>query len=176
MLSALSKVPDFVYWEGTTPYLKEVTTSEASDYIHGGSGNDVIIAGRYGCRTPSYNHIEVFAGLSSTALPTFGDEVDYPEVDLVGHRLQKVFDYAYDSNSECDARAVGQLRKHNATEKRGELTTLPNVGLQLFDVVTATDSRAGISGEVYRVKAIEEVYDYTKHPVVCRQTLALGAR
>jgi len=148
----------------------------ASVYTYGGTGNHVIIAGRYGCRTPSYNHIEVFAGVSTLAVPLFGDEVDYDEVDLVGHRLQKVFDYAYDSASECDARAVGQLRKHNATAKRGELTTLPNVGLQLLDVVTVTDARAGISGEVYRVKAIEERYDTTKEPMVYEHRVALGGR
>jgi hypothetical protein len=168
-------VPDFVYWEGSTPYLKELTTDEASDYTYGGSGNHVIIAGRYGARTPTYNHIEVFSDLSA-AIPTFGDEVDYDEVDLVGHRLQKVYDYAYDTKAECDARAVGQLRKHDATSKRGQLITLPNVGLQLFDVVTVTDARAGISSEVYRVKGIEELYDATKPPLVYRHTLTLAAR
>ncbi len=176
VLAALSKVPDFVYWEGSTPYLKELTTDEASDYTYGGSGNHVIVAGRYGARTPTYNHIEVFAGLSGAAIPIFGDEVDYDEVDLVGHRLQKVYDYAYDTNAECDERAVGQLRKHDATSKRGELITLPNVGLQLFDVITVTDARAGISSEVYRVKGIEEVYDTTNGPLVFEQRVSLGGR
>jgi hypothetical protein len=96
-------------------------------------------------------------------------------VDLVGHRLQKVYDYAYDTRAECDARAVGQLRKHDATSKRGELVTLPNVGLQLFDVVTVTDPRAGISSEVYRVRGIVEKYDTTKEPLVFEQRVALGA-
>jgi len=176
VLTALSKVPDFVYWEGTTPYLKELTTGETSDYTYGGSGNHVVIAGRYGSRSPAYNHIEVFAGVSGFGVPLFGDEVEYDEVDLVGHRLQKVFDYAYDTASECDERAVGQLRKHEATTKRGEVSTLPNVGLQLFDVVTVTDARAGISGEVYRVRAIEDVFDCTKHPAIFRQTVTLAAR
>jgi hypothetical protein len=135
----------------------------------------VIIAGRYRCRTPSYNRIEVFVGVSTPAAPLFGDEVEYDEVDPVGHRLQKVFDYAYDSASECDARAVGQLRKQNATAKRGGLTALPNVGLQLFDVVTVTDSSAGISGEVYRMKGMEEVYDATEDPLIYRQTVTLRA-
>ncbi|HUW09023.1 MAG TPA: hypothetical protein VM537_04800, partial [Anaerolineae bacterium] len=155
---------------------KELTTGETSDYTYGGSGNHVVIAGRYGSRSPAYNHIEVFAGVSGFGVPLFGDEVEYDEVDLVGHRLQKVFDYAYDTASECDERAVGQLRKHEATTKRGEVSTLPNVGLQLFDVVTVTDARAGISGEVYRVRAIEDVFDCTKHPAIFRQTVTLAAR
>jgi len=165
-----------VYWEGHTPYVKELADDEASDYTYGGSGNHVIIAGRYGVRTPGYNHIEVFSTMDEYAIPVFGDEVDYDEINLVGHRLQKIFDYAYDTNEECDERAVAQLRKHDATKRRGELVTLPNVGLQLLDVVTVTDARAGVSGEVYRVRGIVETYDTTKAPLVFEQRVVLGGR
>jgi hypothetical protein len=68
-----------------------------------------------------------------------------------------------------------QVRKHVATTRLGELVTLPNVGLQLFDVVTVTDSRCDISSEICRVRAIEEIYDTTKPPLVYRQAVALGA-
>jgi hypothetical protein len=147
---------------------------ESSVYAYGGSGNHVIIAGRYGVRTPGYNHIEVFSTVDPYGIPVFGDEVDYEEINLVGHRLQKIFDYAYDTNEECDERAVAQLRKHEATKKRGELVTLPNVGLQLLDVVTVTDARAGVSGEVYRVRGIVETYDTTKEALVWEQRVVLG--
>ncbi len=176
VLQALSKVPDFVFFEQDTPYVKELADDEASDYTYGGSGEHVIIAGRYGVRTPANNHIEVFAALDSGSIPTFGDEVDYEEVALVGHRLQKVYDYSYTTDAECDARAVAQLRKHDATTKRGEIITLPNVGLQLFDVITVTDARAGISSEVYRVRGIVETFDTTKPPAIFRQKVELGAR
>ena len=176
VLQALSKVPDFVYWEQKKPYLKELEDDEASDYTYGTAANHVIIEGRYGNRTPAFNHIEVFAAMDWYSIPTFGDEVDYDEVDLVGHRLQKVYDYSYTTDAQCDARAVAQLRKHDATTKRGQITTLPNVGLQLFDVVTVTDARAGISAEVYRVRGIEETFDTTKHPPIYRQIVDMGAR
>lgn len=104
------------------------------------------------------------------------NELDYEEVNLVGHRLQKIFDYAYDANAECDDRAVAQLRKHDATKKRGQIETLPHLGLQLLDVLTVTDARAGVSAEVYRVRGIEEVYDTTKDPLIYRQRVQLGAR
>jgi hypothetical protein len=175
VLGALSKVPDFIFFDAGTAYVKELASDEASDYSYGGSGQHVILAGRYGQRTAAYNHIEVFAGVTEVGIPIFGDEVDYEEIALVGHRLQKVYDYAYADSGECDDRAVSQLRKHNATGKRGEIVTLPNVGLELFDVVTITDSRAGMSGEKYRVRGIEEVFDSTKHPVVYQQTVELGA-
>jgi hypothetical protein len=175
-LKVLSKVPDFVFWEGHTPYVKEMAEDEASVYAYGGLGNHVIIAGRYGVRTPGYNHIEVFSTMDPYGIPVFGDEVDYEEIDLVGHRLQKIFDYAYDTNEECDERAVAQLRKHEATKKRGEVVTLPNLGLQLLDVVTVTDARAGGTGEVYRVRGIVETYDATKDALVWEQRVVLGGR
>jgi hypothetical protein len=54
--------------------------------------------------------------------------------------------------------------------------TLPNVGLQLLDVVTVTDARAGISSELYRVRGIEEVFDATKEALVFEQRVDLGGR
>jgi len=53
---------------------------------------------------------------------------------------------------------------------------LPNVGLQLLDVVTVSDARAGVSSEVYRVKGIEETFDATKNPSIFDQKLTLAAR
>ncbi len=131
----------------------------------------MIIAGKYGVRSPGFNHIEVFAGID-----LFGDDLDYSEIALIGHRLQKILDYGYGSDSECSDRAVGQVRKHVAMTKLGELVTLPNVRLQLFDVVTVNGARCGISSELYRVRAIEEIYDTTKRPLVYKQTVTLGAR
>jgi hypothetical protein len=176
VLKVLSKVPDFVYWESSTPYIKELAATEASDYTYGGTGNHVVIAGRYGVRTPGFNHIEVFSTMDAYAIPVFGDEVDYTEINLVGHRLQKIFDYAYDTNAECDARAVAQLRKHDATKTRGQIETLPNLGLQLLDAVTITDARAAVTAQVYRVRAIEETFDTTKPQLVFRQRVLLGGR
>jgi len=175
VLGILSKVPDFVYFDGGTAYCKELASDEASDYSYGAAGEHTIMAGKYGLRSPAYNHIEVFAGVGSGGVPMFGDEVDYDEVDLVGHRLQKVYDYAYQSKAECDARAVAQLRKHEATMTRGEIVTLPNVGLEMFDVVTVTDARAGVAAEKFRVRAMEEVFDSTKQPLIYRQRVELGA-
>jgi hypothetical protein len=122
-------------------------------------------------RSPGYNHIEVLG-----AVDLFWDDLDYDEIDLVGHRLQKIFDYGYDSDAECATRVTSQLRKHMATSRRGELVTLRNVGLQLFDVATVTDARCGISNETYRVRGIEEVYDTTKATRVFKQTVTPGAR
>jgi hypothetical protein len=64
---------------------------------------------------------------------------------------------------------VARLRKTNAVKKRGQIETLPNVGLQLADVVKVTDARAGVSLELYRERAIEEAYDTTKERVIWKR-------
>jgi hypothetical protein len=56
------------------------------------------------------------------------------------------------------------------------VVSLPNVGLELFDVVTVTDGRAGVSSELYRVRGIEERYDSTKEALVLEQRVDLGGR
>jgi len=94
----------------------------------------------------------------------------------VSHRLQKIFDYGYATDAECAARATAQVPKHLATARRGEPATLPTVGLQLFDIVTVTDGGCVISSEIYRVRGIEEVYDFTKAARVFKRTASLGAR
>ena len=104
------------------------------------------------------------------------DEGHQDQIGLVSHRLRKIFDYGYGSDAECAAGAVGELRKHLATCRRGESATLPNVGLQLFDVVTVSDDRCGISNETRRMRGIDEVYDATKAPLICRQRVTMGAR
>ena len=48
--------------------------------------------------------------------------------------------------------------------------------ISVLDVVTATDDRAGVSNDLYRVRGVEEVYDTTKDPLIYRQKVILGAR
>jgi hypothetical protein len=175
-LRALAKVPDFIYFQNGDAYAKELSASEGSDYTYGGVGNHVIQAGRYGVRSPAVNYVEVFGAYGSGAWPSWGDDVDWDEVALIGTRLQKVFDYSYDSDSECENRAADQLRIHQTSAALGEIVTLPNVGLQLFDVVTVNDDRAGISSQLYRVRGIVEEYDETKERLIYRQKVTLGAR
>ena len=49
------------------------------------------------------------------------------------------------------------------------MVTLPNVGLELLDVVTVSDARAGVPGEGYRARGSVETYDTTKPPPVFEQ-------
>jgi len=72
--------------------------------------------------------------------------------------------------------SVTHLRKRGATRRRGELVTLPNVGSQLFGVVTLSDASAGVSGQVHRMRGMVETHDTTKHPLVNEQRVDLGAR
>ena len=65
---------------------------------------------------------------------------------------------------------------HSAHTARGEIEMVPNVGLQLVDVVLVADARVGMSSDVYRVRGMEEVCVTTKGPLVLEKRVGLGAR
>jgi hypothetical protein len=46
--------------------------------------------------------------------------------------------------------------------KCGNLLVPTNCGQELFDVVTVTDERCGITGNKYRILAIQTAYDRTR--------------
>ncbi len=169
LLRLLAKVPDYLYWDSEVAYAKEFSASEGSDYSYGGLGEHIILEGRYGSRAFDFNHLEVFGASDS-----FGEAVDFSQIGLVGHRLGKVFDYAYDTNNECASRAAVDLRYQQVRGKWGQIVIYPNVGQELFDVITITDSRAGLSSALRRVMGIREEYDAEKG--VYRQILELGDR
>lgn len=169
LLRLLAKVPDYLYWDLGVAYAKEFSPSESSDYSYGGAGEHIILEGRYGSRALDFNHPEVFGASDS-----FGEAVDFSQVGLVGHRLRKVFDYAYEANDECAGRAAAELRYQGVKGKRGQIVIYPNVGQELFDVIVITDSQVGLSSELWRVMAIQEEHDAQKG--VYRQILELGER
>ncbi len=169
LLRLLAKVPDYLHWDLGTAYAKEFSASEGSDYSYGGPGEHIILEGRYGSRAFDFNHLEVFGASDS-----FGEAVDFSQIGLVGHRLRKVCDYAYDTNNECASRAAADLRYQQVRGKWGQIVIYPNVGQELFDVVTITDSRVGLSSALRRVMGIREEYDAEKG--VYRQILELGGR
>ena len=68
------------------------------------------------------------------------------------------------------------VRKHDATNRRGEIVMLLNGRLALLDVVTVNDARGGISSEIYRVRGIEEELNSMKYPPVYRQRVMLEGR
>jgi hypothetical protein len=169
ILHLLAKVPDYLYWDLGVAYAKEFSTSEGSDYSYGGAGEHIILEGRYGSCALDFNHVEVFGASDS-----FGEAVDFSQIGLLGHRLRKLFDYAYDNNSECASRAASELRYQQVKGERGEIVIYPNVGQELFDVITITDSRVGLTSALRRVIGIQEEYDAEKG--VYRQILELGDR
>jgi len=169
LLRLLAKVPDYLFWDLGIAYAKALSASEGSDYSYGGPGEHIILEGRYGSRAFDFNHLEVFGASDS-----FGEAVDFSQIGLVGHRLRKIFDYTYVTNNQCASRAAADLRYEEVKGKWGQIIIYPNVGQELFDVITITDSQVGLSSALRRVMGIREEYDAEKG--VYRQTLELGER
>lgn len=168
LLRLMDKIPDLIFWDLSAAYAKQLSASEAADYSYGGTGDHIILRGEYDTSTPVQNHAEVFGAAGS-----FGEALDYGEIALVGHRLAKVTDYTYDTNAESGSRASAELRQAQARASRGRITVFPNVGQELFDVVSITDSQVPTpSGR--RVVGIIEEYDSLRGMYL--QILELGDR
>jgi len=149
----LEKIPDVLYSDLETIYAKYLNPSEASDYSYGGSGEHPILEGLYMTNAPRDNRSEAFG------LNCYGEGADYSEVEQMGHRLLKVVDEAHETNAEALDRATAGLRKQVVATPVGWIKTRPNVGIELFDVITITDPSVGISSLVRRVTRIELEYD-----------------
>jgi hypothetical protein len=82
----------------------------------------------------------------------------------------------YPAGEQLIVKACRGTDHYRTCHRQGELVTLPNVGLQLLDVVTVTDARAGVSEEAYRDRGIVETYDRTKEALVFEQRVVLGGK
>jgi len=69
----------------------------------------------------------------------------------------------YDPNltttTRTQERADAILRTESLRAKGGQIIVPTNCGQQLYDVITLTDDRCGISREKYRVAAIQTTYE-----------------
>jgi hypothetical protein len=83
----------------------------------------------------------------------------------------------YDPNLEetdqAAKRAVALLRHEAQKSLGGQITVPTNVGQELYDVVSVTDTRVPLGSKNYRVLAIQT--DYDRRRGVYEQRLALGA-
>ena len=83
----------------------------------------------------------------------------------------------YDANLEeadlAQKRAEALLRKSAMESVGGQIIVPLNCGQEIYDVITISDGRCGISNRKYRVLGIESRYDCLQN--IYQQKLMLGA-
>ena len=76
-------------------------------------------------------------------------------------------------SAQAQKRADALLRAEAQKSLGGQIIVPSNCGQELYDVVTITDKRCGISEAKYRILDIQTDYDHRK--AIYQQRLALGA-
>jgi len=165
----LSFIPDSLVFAGNEAYLKDLRADEASSYSYG--AGHVILQGEYSQSVPLTRARAI--GRDATNNRIVEDAIDWTNLQLG----IDIFDQDYDPNLQTATRAQERadaiLRKGSLRAERGNLVIPVNVGQELYDVITVTDQRCGITSKKYRVMDID--VNYSLREWQYRQTFALGA-
>jgi hypothetical protein len=146
----LAMVPDVLLVSGEDGYLVNPTAYQSTDYEYG--IEHPILEGRYGCRSASFNRVQVFGqGLMV-------EDFDWAGADDVYDRLHQAHDRNLGSVAAAQERADALLRHEEMRSADDGLLVPVNCGQELYDVVEVTDPGAGLSAARRRVLAISLRY------------------
>jgi hypothetical protein len=165
----LSFVPDSLVFAGNEAYLKDLRADEASSYSYG--TDHVILLGEYHQVVPLTRARAI--GRAADESRIVEDAIDWTNLQLG----IDIFDQDYDPNlqtaTRTQERADAILRKGSLFAQGGQIAVPVNVGQELYDVITVTDQRCGITSKKHRVMDIDVQYSRRKGQY--RHVLTLGA-
>jgi len=168
----LSFVPDGLIVTGQEAFAKDILDSEASSYTYGTDpGSHVILSGEY--REESRASRARAIGRTAGGARILEDAQDWDLLSLGIDILQQDYDPNLDDANHTQERADAILRTASLRSQRGAITIPANCGQELYDVITLTDVRVGISSEKYRVAAIQT--DYNRSKAIYNQRLSFCA-
>jgi len=165
----LSFIPDALIFNGSEAYVKDLKDDEASSYSYGTA--HVILQGEY-AEAVSLTRTRAI-GRAEDESRIVEDAFDWPNLELGIDNLEQSYDPNLQSAARAQERADAVLRKASLRSQGGQITVPTNVGQELYDVITVTDKRCGISSKKYRVLDIETALSLRQWQY--QQTLTLGA-
>ena len=165
----LTFVPDQLAFRGQEAFTKNPVASEQSCYSYGTA--HAIFAGAYS------QHVTLSRsralGRDDQGDRIVQDALDWDQLQLAIDILDQDYDPNLQTAARAQERAGAILRGASLRAKRGSLVVPTNVAQELYDVVTVTDARCGITAQDYRVQAITTTYELRNARY--RQLLTLGA-
>ena len=173
----LSMVPDGLMFHCYHDYLnylvaqtKDLRDDEASCYSYG--IDHPILTGDYRLST-SLSRARAI-GRDDSGERIVQDALDWDLVKLGIDELAQDYDPNLDSPLRVQERADAVLRRsHSERSEESHIIVPTNCGQELYDVITVTDERCGISAGKYRILALET--DYNSRAGRYQQKLTLGA-
>ncbi|MDE3076457.1 MAG: hypothetical protein KGJ86_13630, partial [Chloroflexota bacterium] len=116
-----------------------------------------ILAAQWGSAYQAANHVRVF-GSGAVA-----ESWDFQAAAVTGEeRYRHVVDRQLTTAAECQLRATLELQIEQRKAGSGILDVPLHPGLELFDVISASDAAAGLSNQPYRIQAIRTVMNVLK--------------
>jgi hypothetical protein len=165
----LSFIPDSLVFAGNEAYLKDPRADESSCYTYGTT--HVILLGEYHQVVPLTRARAI--GRAADESRIVEDAFDWTNLQLGIDIFSQDYDPNLQTTTRTQERADAILRRASLRAERGNLVIPPNVGQELYDVITVTDARCGITSKKYRVMDIDVQYSRRKGQY--RQAFALEA-
>jgi hypothetical protein len=165
----LSFVPDQLVFRGQEAFTKNPLSSEASCYSYG--TDHAILSGKY-AEAVTISRARAI-GRDTEDNRILEEALDWDLLALAIDQLEQDYDPNLQTATRTQERADAILRQMSLRAERGNLVIPTNIGQELLDVVEVTDERCGVSGENYRVEAIQA--DYARRKGRYEQMLTLGA-
>jgi len=178
--SLLAMVPDLLNyqkWHNDIGYIiattKEPRAIDSSSYEYKNApGYHVILSGEY--REGSPVSQARAKGRDAADASVIESAFDWDLLGLAIDNFQPDYDPNLETATRTQERADAILRKSALGAQGGQIIVPVNCGQELYDVITVTDERCGISAELYRVVAIE--VDYSPRQARYAQRLTLASR
>jgi len=165
----LSFIPDSLIFDGSEAYVKDLQDDEASSYSYGTA--HVILSGEYSQAVPLTRARAI--GRDDQDNRIVEDAFNWDNLQLGIDIFSQDYDPNLQSAARAQERADAILRKASLRAERGNLVVPTNCGQELYDVITVTDTRCGISSKKYRVMRID--VQYAPLGGQYRQRLTIGA-
>lgn len=158
-LNRLANVFGFLFMAngGTSVLLIDPQPTDPSTWSYGPE----VLGASKGQEADAANVIRV-TGASSTEIPVWAEVTDAADILLRGvERYRNVVDRILTTSAQCVIRAQQELRAEQRTRVHASLTVAINPAHELADVIAGTDSGCGMSGESYRISAMQWLIDLT---------------
>jgi len=165
----LSFVPDAIIFDGYEAYVKDLKDDEASSYSYG--TDHVILSGEYSQAVPLTRARAI--GRDDEDNRIVEDAFDWTNLELGIDSLEQSYDPNLQSAARAQERADAILRRESLRARGGQITIPVNCGQEIYDVITITDDRCGISSKKYRVLDIETALSLRQW--LYQQRLTVGA-
>jgi hypothetical protein len=146
----LAMASDSILMSNAIAQLFESEAADTSGYEYG--TDHPILHARYESPALDRNRFQVFGD------DLLAQEYDWPGIEDQFDNVRQVFDLTLTTQTNVEDRAAIALRQETLTVSRGELVTPVNCGQDVYDVVSVTDSAAGLSDIDFRVAGIDVRY------------------